>query len=259
MTEDWQVIWSPAPKEERGKWKSLLDNGECVPGDLQPSLGHILCRAIMSKDYDLVQACISHGANLDDWVHGAVSRTLTLELLQILVPAGLDVNHKEDRAGGFVARAASSNRMELTKYLLEHGADPNRNPLADIHPALNMVVKGNSKEMAELLIHHGAKVNGLGALAMAAKFRRFEMMELLFQHGADVNDDAKNRIEECFDYFDRTTALHEAAKLGHVDVVQFLIEKGANPDLTDEDGRTPLMVAQENKRLEVVEFLNRLL
>lgn len=104
--------------------------------------------------------------------------------------------------------------MDLTRYLLQHGADPNRNPLADLNPALNMAVKGNFMEMAELLIQYGAKVNGLGALAMAAEYGRFEMMKLLFQHGADVNDDAKDRAEECIDYIEGVTALHQAAKVG---------------------------------------------
>lgn len=246
MVEDWKVIWSPASEEQLSKWKSLLDRQNPVLGESQLSLEHILCRAIMSKDYTLVQACISHGARLNDWVHSAVSQAMSLELLQILVPAGLDVNHKEDRVGGYIAATASCNQMDLTRYLLQHGADPNRNPLADLNPALNMAVKGNLMEMAELLIQCGAKVNGLGALAMTAEYGRFEMMKLLFQHGADVNDDAKDRAEECIDYIEGVTALHQAAKVGRIDAVVFLLNHGANPDLKDEDGRTPLMVAQEN-------------
>ena len=258
MVEDWNVIWSPASGEELRKWKLLLDCQNPVLGEPQPSLEHILCRAIMSKDYTLVRACISHGARLNDWVYGAVSQAMSLELLQILVPAGLDVNHKEDRIGGYIAATASCNQMDLARYLLQHGADPNCNPLADLNPALNMAVKGNFMEMAELLIKYGAKVNGLGALAMAAEYGQFEMMELLFQYGADVNDDAKDRAEECIDYIEGVTALHQAAKAGRIDAVDFLLNHGANPDLKDEDGQTPLMVAQANGHREVVEFLNKL-
>lgn len=258
MVEDWKVIWSPASEEELSKWKSLLDCQNPVLDESQLSLEQIMCRAIRGKDYTLVRDCISHGAKLNDWVYGAVSQAMSLELLQVLVPAGLDVNHKEDRLGGYIAATASCNQMDLTRYLLQHGADPNRNPLLDLNPALNMAVKGNFMEMAELLIQHGAKVNGLGALAMAAKHGRFEMMKLLFEYGADVNDDAKDRAEECIDYIEGVTALHEAAKVGRMDSVVFLLNHGANPDLKDEDGQTPLTVAQVNGHSEVVEFLNKL-
>ena len=120
-----------------------------------------------------------------------------------------------------------------------------------------MAVKESHADMAEMLIKYGAKADGLGALAMAAQYRRFEMMELLFRHGADVNDDARDRVEVCIDFVERTTALHRAAEAGHVDVVVYLIEHGA-PDLKDEGGRTPLGAAVENNQPEVAEALNNL-
>ena len=213
----------------------------------------------MSEDYDLVRSCISKGARLNEWVHGSIWRTnKALELFQILVPAGLDVNYNFDTIGGYVAATACHNQMELTRYLLEHGADPNRNPVIGLYPALDMAVKESHADMAEMLIKYGAKVDGLGASAMAAQYRRFEMMELLFRHGADVNDDARDRVEVCIDFVERTTALHRAAEAGHVDVVVYLIERGANPDLNDEDGRTPSGAAVENGRPEVAEVLNNL-
>lgn len=77
-----------------------------------------------------------------------------------------------------------------------------------------MAVKENHAEVAEMLIQYGAKVNGLGELAMEAQYCRFEMMELLFWHGADVNDDTKDRIDVCIDFVERTTVLHRAAEAG---------------------------------------------
>ena len=41
------------------------------------------------------------------------------------------------------------------------------------------------------------------------------------------------------------TPLHEAAHKGHTDVVQLLLERGAEPNMTTTDlGNTPLMLAQ---------------
>ncbi|MSR56336.1 MAG: ankyrin repeat domain-containing protein [Planctomycetaceae bacterium] len=43
----------------------------------------------------------------------------------------------------------------------------------------------------------------------------------------------------------RTSALHEAARGGHVEVIQLLLERGADPKLCDGDGKLPQEIAAE--------------
>ena len=50
------------------------------------------------------------------------------------------------------------------------------------------------------------------------------------------------------------TALHAAANEGHLAVVQFLVEKGADVN-SDHDGWTPLYMATGHGHLAVVQFL----
>ncbi|KAF5859814.1 hypothetical protein ETB97_002423 [Aspergillus alliaceus] len=255
MTEDWKVIWSPASAEERAYWKSIL-NDAAAPKGSTDSVEHILCRAIFSRDIELIQLCLSHGAKLDCWVHESIGLNCTLELMRIFIPAGLDVNYNVDRLGGYLTLAIRGEDSKLVKYLLEQGADPNRNPMGDRHPALSLAVLDNQIEMAEMLIQHGARVNGMGALGMAAKHHRFNMMELLFRHGADINDNAKELRRSCVVLRSKErTALHEAASEGNADVVAYLLERGAKPDVHDLNGQTPLMLAQTNSHREVVEIL----
>ena len=54
--------------------------------------------------------------------------------------------------------------------------------------------------------------------------------------------DASARIDERCEH--GTTALHMAASWAHLDTLQFLIARGADPTLRDHDGRTPLDAAQ---------------
>ncbi len=54
--------------------------------------------------------------------------------------------------------------------------------------------------------------------------------------------DAGARMDERCEY--GTTALHMAASWAHLDTVQLLVACGADPDGRDNDGRTPLDIAQ---------------
>lgn len=58
-------------------------------------------------------------------------------------------------------------------------------------------------------------------------------VEYLLEHGADVNRGLKS------------SSLHYAACFGRPNIVKLLLQYGADPDLRDEDGHTPLEKAQE--------------
>ena len=259
MTEDPNAIWSSASVEQRAQWMSTLSDSVSIQ-ESHPTLEHILCQAIFSHDFDLVRACLSKGAKLDCWVHESVEACLSIDLMEILIPAGLDVNYNLGRQGYYVTMAVQKNDISLTKYLLEHGAGVNNPGVTYRFPALTLAVLNGNAEMVELLIQHGAQINGSGALGMAAAHCKFKMMDLLLKHGVDVNindnNPKTNRLRLIMGNKD-FTALHEAASAGHFDVVVYLIKHGANPNLREAGGRTPSMLAQEKGHWEVVELLDK--
>ena len=67
----------------------------------------------------------------------------------------------------------------------------------------------------------------------------------LYFHSADVN--AKDNFKWC--------PLHFACHAGQLDVVQFLLDRGADLDAQTANGGTPLMRAVESSRESVVSFL----
>lgn len=54
----------------------------------------------------------------------------------------------------------------------------------------------------------------------------------------------------------RTSALHEAARAGHAEVVQILLAAGADPALRNGNGQTPLELAMAGGHAKVVELLS---
>lgn len=74
---------------------------------------------------------------------------------------------------------------------------------------------------------------GQTLLNWASAFGTQEMVEYLCEKGADVNKGQ------------RSSSLHYAACFGRPAIAKVLLRHGANPDLRDEDGKTPLDKARE--------------
>ena len=80
---------------------------------------------------------------------------------------------------------------------------------------------------------------------------------LLSTNLVDINRWSEIDREE--DYLDdeyyATTPLYEAARNGHADILHLLLDKGAKPDIADENGDTPLKAAAREGRKEAVKLL----
>lgn len=80
-----------------------------------------------------------------------------------------------------------------------------------------------------------------------AEFGNKESFEIIFNKLSDAFIDDQNKIGE--------TPLILAAKAGNKDIVQFLIDKGANINKKDVYGLNPISIAATNGRTEIVELL----
>ncbi|XP_069704389.1 E3 ubiquitin-protein ligase HECTD1 isoform X7 [Periplaneta americana] len=92
--------------------------------------------------------------------------------------------------------------------------------------------------LVEAIDTGGIEVNfmddvGQTLLNWASAFGTQEMVEFLCDRGADVNKGQ------------RSSSLHYAACFGRPAIAKVLLRHGANPDLRDEDGKTPLDKARE--------------
>ena len=146
--------------------------------------------------------------------------------------------------------AISSNNYPEIQRLIELGCDPNFETKGN-HTALNQAATFNKIELTKWLVQHGgADVNaqtssGRTPLVIASMFGYTEMLRTLIELGADVN----------FETSDRTTPLIAAAKEGRESSVLVLLQYDANIDKQNVDGTTALMVAAERKQLHVLRLL----
>jgi ankyrin repeat protein len=135
-------------------------------------------------------------------------------------------------------RAVQNNDKEVIQALLAKGADPNINTMG----------------FTAFLLAAGAGPNARGGNA-ATNQANTEIMDLLIQHSADVNAKVTGTLSYSFNVSydpqgsnhgvnskEGTSALHEAARSVRTDMVKYLLDHGAKPDLLDADGKKPIDV-----------------
>jgi ankyrin repeat protein len=119
----------------------------------------------------------------------------------------------------------------VVQALLAKGASPNINAMG-VTPFLVAAGAGGGQR--------GGGVTGGAA---------FALMEVLLQHGADVNAQVTGtktysmRNARTPSTNEGMTALHVAAQAGRADLVRYLLEKGANPEVVDSNGRKAIDLA----------------
>jgi len=112
---------------------------------------------------------------------------------------------------------------ELTRVLLEAGADPNAEPR--FGDALYHSVEAESTECLRLLLGHGAEPSGSNALAHALDYPHLEHVRLLLEAGADPNEGA--------------LLVHAVRRGRSAEFLRLLAEHGAELDRRGGEWSTP--------------------
>lgn len=191
------------------------------------------------------------------------------ELVGRLLAAGADPAAVNAYGSSPMLEAAVKGNSRVMKALLDAGANV-ESPNDDGQTALMVVARSSNLDAARLLLERGANPNaverwrGQTALMWAAAQRQAAMIRLLLEHGADPDvRSLLNRWERQVSAEPRAqwrppggwTALMYAARHGCVDCAVALVEAGADPDIANEEGVTPLIVAITNLHFDVARAL----
>jgi ankyrin repeat protein len=203
-------------------------------------------------------------------LHIAIYRD-DVALAKKLIAQGADVRATNAYGSTPMSEAAVVGNIEVIKALLEAGADV-ESPGADGQTALMVVARSSNVAAARILIKHGAKVNARErwreqtALMWAAAESQSGMMKELIRSGADL--DARSQVNEWSREVSAEpriqwrpaggfTALLYAARQGCLECVRHLVEAGADVNLGDPRGVTPLIMATTNFNFDVAASLLR--
>lgn len=110
-------------------------------------------------------------------------------------------------------------------------------------------------DIVSLLLEHGAWLKGSGAIVLAAEAGMKDVIKFLLEHGVDIDEVGVEDPTDERQTENMSSALHKAVSAGHKGAIELLVDKGANIELKDAKGRTPLGLAEESRNAEIVELL----
>lgn len=171
--------------------------------------------------------------------------------VRALLGQGANIEAIDDSCGcTALAGAAANGQADMVKFLLDKGAKIDAGE-GGSGTALFRAVEGDRTELVNLLLDKGANVDaadhmGTTPLMEAVEKNQPALVELLLQRGARTDTRDKNG---------RRTALFRAAMAGNLEILNLLLDKGAdaNAHLSDDD--SALQIAAMNGRNEVVKDL----
>lgn len=166
-----------------------------------------------------------------------------------LITQGVDVNSQDKNGYTALLHAVLMRYPSIVNLLLSKGADPNiasDNGTTPLHAA----ALNSDSSMVNLLLSNGAQVradvNNATPLHAAAQNGNTAIAYILLNRigpGHLIISKADTRYGK--------TALHQAASYGHHEIVNLLLDYGADKTKRTFEGKTALDLAYENKALYV--------
>ncbi len=182
-----------------------------------------------------------------------------LDAVKALIESGADIDAQGDSYGyTALISACEHNYIEMVRYLLSKGADPNITA-KDGSTAL-IRAAGNAPDAVEPLLSAGADIDaraddGTGVMTQCVfgvlyKGYPMELAELLVSRVSDA-DEAMSAPDAISGY----TPVFWAARENHEQLVRLLVEHGADVNAAAKDGKTPLTLAEEEGHQGMVKLL----
>ncbi|XP_012604334.1 ankyrin repeat and KH domain-containing protein 1 isoform X10 [Microcebus murinus] len=203
--------------------RKLLDEGRSVNEHTEEGES-LLCLACSAGYYELAQVLLAMHANVED-------RGNKGDITPLMA-------------------ASSGGYLDIVKLLLLHDADVNSQS-ATGNTALTYACAGGFVDIVKVLLSEGANIedhneNGHTPLMEAASAGHVEVARVLLDHGAGINTHS-NEFKE--------SALTLACYKGHLDMVRFLLEAGADQEHKTDEMHTALMEACMDGHVEVARLL----
>ncbi|MBW5389544.1 ankyrin repeat domain-containing protein, partial [Brachyspira hampsonii] len=227
--------------------------------------------AIGNNNLDILKLLVKRGDSKETLIPEAV-RENNIEMVKYLLSIGQDINAQIFYDGFWVDSplkvAAENGYIEMAKFLIDEGANLNS---ADDY----MLYAYNNYDITKLLVDNdvfnlNTNTTREEAIELAKKKKYYEIEKLLSSEASnniDGYDELMNAVSkgdmkaleklikddtDLNKQYDKITPLGLAAARNDKEMVKFLAEKGADINLEDGYGYTPLIIAMKYRNIGLV-------
>lgn len=222
-------------EHRRGKNVALFFDA-CVKGDVE------LLRGLLANDPSLARASNPEGSYAGWTGLHAAAKGGHVHVVRLLLECRADPNAREAGDNTYALHwAAAARQVEIVHALLDAGGDVHG--IGDVHEldAIGWATlyhppgraPGDDPEVASLLLERGARHHIFSAIAVGD----LDLIRTLVEQDPDALDRRMSRFEQ------GQTPLHFAISPKRYDILDLLIELGADLEAKDNTGQTPLAVA----------------
>lgn len=173
-----------------------------------------------------------------------------LEVVKLLVEHGADLNVHHNPA---FLRAVRHCKEDIVRYIAAQGAELDKVNQTGAG-AYSQAYYGNKKNIP-LIQELGLdiKQHGGTVLREAVSDHDYKTLTYLLDQGVDINTNTPDMV-----YPYEATPLTVAARMGNLAMVKFLVEHGADVTLAEKDGERPYTIAVSNKDTAMADYLRAL-
>jgi ankyrin repeat protein len=211
-------------------------------------LGEALWIAVYQRQPEMAKLLLEHGANPNTAPESSGSALLQARGDEYLTRLLTEWGARDDSGDmdQFHIKVSDNALAEVEATLKEHPELAQNASAFWGEGILSGPANGGLREMIELLISYGARVPEVSKWARYYYFKHYQIAELLLQRGMNPNHMNWHHV----------TLLHDMAQEGNIPKARLLLDYGADINAVDEEYRsTPMGFACRWGNREMVQFL----
>lgn len=216
---------------------------------------------------EMVNVCDEDG---DSPLINAIVNEVDLEIMEILIKNGADVNESDRELRTALMIATKAGCIEMVKILLENKADPNKED-GERRTALWIASQKGFLKIVRLLLQYEASLmttnwRGESIYEVIPEGKKEELGRIIDEHEffQSIQNDSYFVVDKMLkgNYVDintqgkkEQTALMMACQMGYSMTIKILLKNRPHLNMRDEQGQTALMLATRNGCPKIVEKL----